>query len=349
LQLGLPPEQYGSGTYRNRDCACRTLGALTRLTALNLWVTWSVEPPEEAAGAVVDCPVLHAMQEIWCDRPARMLRVIPRYIQIPDDARLSFSWPTTLEQPQPLHIKGWQRGWLPAVLAAGLPGGYAMLAAYDSDVDHYLASVAAMSPRQQQRAKYVVWLGREVTPAGFSRLLSCPLQPPLRLQIGTAAQSPPDRRAQLGIVPLLTPTSAHFHALVGVSAPRLVSLLLAGCAYLTDDAVAMLAGACHALTDLRLLGASRLTDSALHSLARGCPRLQQMHITHARVADGGVVAALTLLGELQQMVLGGAPWQVLQQLEVGVQRGMPAADYLQWAVECSRRVERISWRRVEGQ
>jgi hypothetical protein len=296
-----------------------------------------------------DRPTLHALRRIHHGSFGSALPVLARWIHIPASTKVDscVAYPLRV---QLLHIKGWGCGWLPAVLASyGRRPAYAVVAADDSDVDHYLASVAAMSPRQQQDASHVVWLGEEVTPAGFSRLLSCPQQPPLRLEVGTATQSPQDRRAQQGNVPLLTPTSAHFHALVGVSAPRLVSLLLAGCAYLTDDAVAMLAGACSALTDLQLLGASRLTDAALHSLARGCPRLQQVHITHARVAEGGVVAALTLLGELQKMVLGAAPWQVLQQLEVGVQRGMPAADYLQWAVECSHRVERISWWRVEGQ
>jgi hypothetical protein len=252
---------------------------------------------EAVSGTVGDCPTLHAVQRIQLDSFDRDLHALARSVQIPPST--AFAAPihkSKIGQVQPLHITGWQRGWLPSVLASYCgQAGCRVVVLNDSDVDYFLESVASTSPRQQQGANYVVWLGGEVTPAGLSRLLGCPQQPPLHLEVGTAAQSWADNYARQRSS-CLAPTPAHFQALAGVAAPRLVSLRLEGCEYLTNRHVAMLASACPELTELRLCGASRLTDAALQLLAVGCRRLERVQLTQARVTEEGVVVALTVLG-----------------------------------------------------
>jgi hypothetical protein len=327
------------------ECACRILGSLALLKELHL--PHEAGALEGACGAMQARPTLHALRRIHLGSFGSPLRVLARCIHIPASARVHNEDPwVDRKWVQPLYISGWGRGWLPAVLATWRPGAYAVVAADDGDVDHYLASVPAMHPRQQQEGHQAVWLGSEVTPAGFSRLLSCPQQPLLRLEVGTAAQSKWHNRAPQGSA-RLTPTPAHFDALAGVSAVRLVSLQLAGCKYLTNRDVALLAGACPALKELQLRGALTLTDAALQLLAVGCRRLRQVRLTQARVTEEGVVVALTMLGELWELALGDVPSLALEQLEGRVQREMPAAEYMLWAVNRLGGAEAcITWRRL---
>jgi hypothetical protein len=311
---------------------CRALGRLTRLKQLHVQ-SCSVQLPEARPGAVDDRPALHAVQHIKfgdCPQPLMLAQMLACSLQVPAGVQLHGLWEPYL--PQLLYVNGWGRSWLPAMLATSRQQrGYTVVAAEDGDVDHYLALVAATAPRQQQAGQDVVWLGEDVTPAGFSRLLSCPQQPPLRVEVGTLALTQPTPLCPQGSARLrLAP--AHFRALIGVSAPLLVSMALADCTDVTNCDVAMLAGACHALKVLRLLGAWRLTDMALHALALGCRRLEGVELTQARVTEEGVAVALSMLGELRELVLGDLPAPALVHLEGRVQREMPAADYRRWAV-----------------
>jgi hypothetical protein len=280
--------------------------------------------------------------------------MLARWTQIPATTKLDVCCGG---RPEVVHlaVKGWGCGWLPAVLASK-PGAtwkpqYVVVAVEDSDVDHYLASVAAMSPSQHQRCSHVVWLGEQVTPEGFSRLLTCTQQPPLRLEVNG------DAVGQLGPYVFdwtgcLELTARHFRALVGLSAARLVSLAASGCEHVADRDVAMLAGACHALKHVRMSGASKLTDLAMHSLAAGCRQLERLQFTHARFTEEGVVVALATLVVLQGLVLGGVPLHASKQLKLRVQQELAAAECRLWAVDSTSEGAEASltWgRRQRGQ
>jgi hypothetical protein len=281
------------------------------------------------------------------------LHVLARWTQIPATAALHFLYAASAA-PAHLAIKGWGRGWLPAVLAATRPnhGRSAVVLVDDSDVDHYLSSVATTSPCQWPACTHVLWLGSNVTPEAFIRLLCCSQQPPVRLEINPAAQGRLEPYA-LQWVACLKPALAHFRALCGLSAPQLVALVLADCEQLTNHAVTVLAGACHSLEDLKLLGASKLTDAALHSLAVGCRQLQRVQLTHASVTAEGVAVMLATLGKLQRLEVGGMPLEWLQQLEALVQKQLLAmTERVRWVAE-SRRVSSsdgtsIAWRQQGG-
>jgi hypothetical protein len=273
---------------------------------------------------------LHCSTESACAH----LHVLARWTQIPATTKLHVPCGYPLAEMH-LAVKGWGRGWLPAVLER-MPARLAiMLLVDDSDVDHYFSSVASMSPNQQQCCSHVVWLGKRVTPAGFSRLLSCPQQPPLRLEVdpAAAAAAQPGPYA-VGWTHPIELSAEHCRALCGLSAPHLVSLVVSGCGQLTNHDVAMLAGACHALRDLKLLGACNLTDPALYALAAGCRLLEQVQLTHASVTEEGVVVALAMLGHLKRLQVGGMPEARLGTLKGLVGKRLVATrGHLQWVVE----------------
>jgi hypothetical protein len=280
--------------------------------------------------------MLHSMQSIHLGSRATnvcaLLHVLARWTQIPATTTLHLPQEVPAAAPR-LAVKGWGRGWLPAVLAAA-PRRHmeraVVVAVDDSDVHHYLSSVAPMSPSQQQTSSHVLWLGEQVSDAGFSRLLGCAQQPPLRLEVDAAAQGQRLQGYVLEWEGAVQLSSRHFRALCGLAAPRLVSLALAGCEQLTNQDVTMLAGACHELKDLKLLGACKLTDAALHSLAAGCRHLERVQITHASVTEEGVGVALAMLGQLKRLEVGGVPLAWLQQLE-GVVLKQMASGRLQWS------------------
>jgi hypothetical protein len=326
-----------------------------------LCVRYATEPEDSHlnAGAANFCPVLHALETICLKThgapSGASLHVLARWTQIPAGATLDLSH-CRLPVPAHLAINGWGRGWLPAVLAckSACVAGCVVVAADNSDIDHYLSAVASMSPGHYQDSSHTLLLGRHVTPGGFSRLLSCAQQPPLRLQLRRL------EHAQQGQYVLdwygsLRLAHPHLAALVGAAAPRLVSLMVADCGLLSNLDAAVLAGACHALKEVQLLGASLLGDPALHSLAAGCRQLERVQLTHARVTEQGVVVALAMMQGLQRLELGAASVERLEGLKALVQQQLGAAGCLQWVVEGPSAVgvsdapaASITWKRALG-
>jgi hypothetical protein len=285
------------------------------------------------------CPLLPSLRSIRVHHAAAKLlaplHALARWTRLPAGTAVTLE---PLGMPRVLHlaVKGWGCGWLPAVLATPLAYmgfSFAVVAVDDSDVEHYLTSVAPMSPSRCQGCSHVVWLGEQVTPEGFSRLLSCTQQPPLRLEVRTAAQSAQAQPFVLQWAASLALTAVLTRALAGVAAPRLVSLVVGDCQQLTNRDVAVLAGACHALQEVTLQNAPLLGDPALHSLAAGCRQLERVQLTHSAVTDQGVVVALTMLGGLQRLELGGASVVPLRSVKALVQQELGAAGRLQWVVE----------------
>jgi hypothetical protein len=343
---------------------CRILGSLPLLKNLAL-VNIAPAPEEEPSSTPCSldlCPMLHAVQSIYVSSyvssDCACWDVLARRSQIPATTRLSANYGAKAisfrgTPPTIAHFaaKHWRSGWLPAMLGS-MPSSHLdrgiIVAADDSDIDAYLAAAASLSPSQQLACKHALWLGTRVTPAGFARLLSCPQQPPVRLEIDSAAQEQLDPYILEwdGCMHLGT---QHFRALAGLPSPQLVSLLLADCEQLTNHDVAMLAAACRALTDLQLLRASKLSDLALHSLAAGCRLLERVQLSHASVTADGVVVALTTLWQLKSLQVGGVPLASLEQLPGLVAQQLAAGGYLPWAVEGpSSDGPSITWERQGG-
>jgi hypothetical protein len=267
--------------------------------------------------------MLHSVQHIhlssvYAGDDSAPLHVLARWTQIPATTELHLPYVASAA-PAQLAIKGWGRGWRPARRAASRArsprhddGAVVVVVALDdSDVAHYLSLVAGTDP--SRLCEYVVWLGKQVSARGFSRLLSCPQQPPLGLHVDSAAVVQLEPYV-VGWTSYLGLNPSHFKALIGLSAPRLETLVLSGCGQLANSDVAMLAGACHALKALKLRGASRLSDPALHALAVGCPQLERVQVTHASVTAEGVLVVLAMLGRLQTLEVGGMPRALLEQL-----------------------------------
>jgi hypothetical protein len=307
------------------------MGKLPALADLELHGGTAPEGHLINAGSVNFCPVLRAVRRVSFrySEMCNPLHVLARWSHISPDAQIVLD----RSQRPILSIKGWGRGWLPAVLTARI-GPWskqsAVVAVDDSDVDSYLSAAAEISPSRRPDCTHVLWLGSKVSAGSFRRLLCCPQQPPLRLELDAANQGHLQQPHVLQWRSCLSPTAAFFNTLAGQSAPRLVSLALAACGNLTNRDAAMLAGACHALKDVKLLGASKLTDLALHSLAAGCRQLERLHLTHANVTQEGVVVALATLAALQQLEVGSVTPALREQLRLRVRQEM-AAEHQRWA------------------
>jgi hypothetical protein len=111
--------------------------------------------------------------------------------------------------------------------------------------------------------------------------------------------------------------------------------------------MAILAGACPGLIDLKLVGASKLSDPTLHSLAAGCKQLQRVQVTRASVTAEGVVVALTTLGQLQRLEVGGMP--ALEELKELVDTQLGISGCHQWEVDGpDSEAAAIAWLRQGG-
>jgi hypothetical protein len=328
---------------------CRALGKLVHLTGLRLGVPEASLEPRLKPDVGKFCPLLPSLRFIYLAHFGSQLQpslhALARWTRLPPGASVEMDT-HGLSPELRLSVKGWGCGWLPAVLAGKVHwqqgARYAVIAVDDSDVDRYLSLVASMSPNQQRGRNHVVWLGEQVTPVGFSRLLSCTQQPALRLEVNPAAEL-----AQLQ--PFALP--GHVRALAGVAAPLLMSLVVGDCQQLTNRDVAVLAGACHALQEVTLKNALLLTDPALHSLA-GCRQLERVQLTHASVTEEGVVVVLVTLRGLKELVLGNVP-AALDPAALGrrVLRELTPAEQQQWVVgrdEPSDTKPCIAWRRRPG-
>jgi hypothetical protein len=312
---------------------CRALGKLTFLK--DLWLRDATAPKEPcpAPGSFKFCPMLHKVQHIYLSSRSAIscspLCVLACWTRIPATTRVCASYGSPWA---PLDIKGWGQGWLPALLATtpfSYHAGGIILAVDDDGVDQYLSAVASMRPSQWPDCKHTLLLGCGVSDKGLSRLLGCTQQPPLRLEVDPAAADELEPYVD-GWQRRLRLSAAHFRALCGLSAPRLVSLVVFNCEQVANKDVTMLAGTCHALKDLKLLGASKLTDPALFVLAAGCKQLQRVQVTHASVTEDGVVVALAMLGDLQRLEVGGMPVEWLAELQVLVAKQLAAANCLKW-------------------
>jgi hypothetical protein len=326
---------------------CRALGKLPHLAELTLEGASAPEGPHFNPDSIKFRPMLPALKrlKLQSGEPNAPLHVLARWTKVPPSCAIEVTCGGS--RAVQLAFKGWGGGWLPAVLASCSTAQHTNIVVVDdSDVDLYLSSVASVTLTQLDPLHHPwLWPGKQVTPAGFSRLLCSGQQQPAGLELDADTAVGPYALQWEGCLEL---TPEYINALAGLSAPRLWTLALAQCHGLTDRDLAMLVGACPSLKEVVLDDAPKLTDLALYALG-GCRELEVVHLwAPAGVTAEGVGVVLTMSRALLRLTLMGVPAVEQDGWKLRVEQVMPGAASSQWAVESDVSELSIVWTKQGG-